>query len=142
MSGVSVTHPELLNLAQTLQLIKDYSGEINTLWSLYAAALSAALVLLTANNWKPRGDLLALAFAVFAVANIYGLYLSFETKRHLVEHAMTMVKGGQPTLEALLKNLRPSPVLSMIILHVVLDAVVLAVILTQTRSARRALPSE
>jgi hypothetical protein len=124
-----------LGLAAALGLIKDYDVLINGLWSLYAAVLAAVLTVLTTTKWRPRPGLLIGAFLVFAAGNAHGLSQAFATKKKLVAHAVSLVERGPPTLQDLVSDLSPSPVLGMLAFHALLDLVVCLVIFLIARQA-------
>jgi hypothetical protein len=126
-----------LALKDALTLSKDYTVVINSLWTLYPAALAAVLTALNAKSWKPQPELLAGAFAIFAAANAYTLYTAFETKRAAVKYAGTLV-SPQSDLGKLVNAMMPPDSLGMVIFHVVLDLAVITVIFLIARHARRA----
>ena len=120
----------ILGLSDALGLIRDYDGEIFTLWNIYVAVIGAVVAVLTSERWKPHPVLLASAFAIFAGGNLYALQKFFRVKSDLLGYAQTLVPipPGSPELDRLLHTLQPSSLFALYGIHVAFDVVVIAII--------------
>ncbi len=119
----------VLPIADTLSLVQEYDGQTTALWNLYIGVVAAIVAIFTADKWKPNPRLLAAAFGVFAINNMYGLSRTFEARRTLIMHAQSLLTDESPALHRVLSSLTPSPVWAMIAGHLALDLFVVAIIL-------------
>ena len=120
----------LLTLSGTLDLIKGYDDQINTIWNIYVAVIGAIVTLLASDRWKPNVWLLSFVFVIFAGGNLFGLRKFFQLKADLLGYAQTLVPSppGAPELHQIFGTLKPSSLGTLTLFHLAFDVGVLVII--------------
>ena len=138
-------HDQFPSLSQILSLLKDYDGQIYTIWNLYIVVVSSLLVVI--NSEKVRAPLISVytVFVVFAVSNWSALSRTYSVKWTLLDYGLTLTKGDRyfdPLFRGILAQaslLRLPRWWCLLIQHAVVDCAVMAMFFLLYQRRKRAI---